>query len=67
MAFITDMNALQHSNFCAYELLASDSVSLEVYSISDLQQKIEAMKRLESEVISVVKLAIRVRFGKKTE
>jgi len=26
-------------------------VSLEVYSISDLQQKIEAMKRLESEVI----------------
>ena len=26
-------------------------VSLEVYSISDLQQKIEAVKRLESEVI----------------
>jgi len=26
-------------------------ISLEVYSISDLQQKIEAVKRLESEVI----------------
>ena len=26
-------------------------VSLEVYSVSDLQQKIEAVKRLESEVI----------------
>lgn len=26
-------------------------VSLEVYSISDLEQKIEAVKRLESEVI----------------
>ena len=26
-------------------------VSLEVYSISDLQQKIDAVKRLESEVI----------------
>lgn len=26
-------------------------VSLEVYSISDLQQKIEAVKKLESEVI----------------
>jgi hypothetical protein len=54
VAFITDMNALQHSNFCSDRLLANDNglgVSMEVYSLSDFEQKSEAVKRLESEVI----------------